>query len=407
MSPEAEVSGERTVAQVGQARSRAIRTQHRLALALVSVIGVAILSWYYLHVAEESRARRSTVSVASKAAASSEMKLPPLDTAPRALSAPLAAATPLGAASHADAPERAPADVDPPAVPERPAFPGCSADSQRASPEQAAPANAALARLTSPVLAQPATARGAGLHAVDGVASDPPGERDVDESAPAAQRTVARGASPGGLGEVLVPTVTAPVQAALVPTRRWLLPKGSFLDCTLETAIDSTLAGMTSCVLATDVFGADGRVVLLERGTKLVGETRGEARGGQARLAVLWSEARTPTGVVVGLASPGTDALGRAGIPGAVDAHVGQRFGAAVLLSLIDGVVTAVASRQQGSGSVIYNAQGSRDVATEALRNTINIPPTIRVAPGARIQVLVARDIDFRSVYRLIPRAER
>jgi type IV secretion system protein VirB10 len=77
-----------------------------------------------------------------------------------------------------------------------------------------------------------------------------------------------------------------------------------------------------------------------------------------------------------------------------------------VLLSLIDGGVTAVASRQQGSGGVVYNAQGSRDVATEALRNTINIAPTIQVAPGARMQVLVARDVDFRNVYRLIPRAD-
>ena len=36
-----------------------------------------------------------------------------------------------------------------------------------------------------------------------------------------------------------------------------LLPKGAFLDCTLETAIDSTLPGMTTCVMATDAFGVD------------------------------------------------------------------------------------------------------------------------------------------------------
>ncbi len=192
----------------------------------------------------------------------------------------------------------------------------------------------------------------------------------------------------------------------MLPTRRWLLPKGSFLDCTLETAIDSTLPGLATCVLAVDAFGADGRVVLLERGTRLVGETRAEIRAGQARVSALWAEARTPTGVVVALASPGTDALGRAGVPGDVDNHFAARFGAAVLLSVIDGAISGFVAHEQGSAGVIYNPQTSRDVGTEALRGTIGIPPTVRVPAGSRVQVIVARDVDFRAVYGLAPRAD-
>jgi type IV secretion system protein VirB10 len=189
----------------------------------------------------------------------------------------------------------------------------------------------------------------------------------------------------------------------VLPTQRLLLPKGAFIDCTLETAIDSTLPGMTTCVTATDTFSADGDVVLLERGTKLIGETRGEVQQGSARVFVLWTEARSPTGVVVPLASPGTDELGRSGLPGEVNRHFWDRFGAAILISVIDGSVQAAAQSHGNGGTVIYNPSATTDIMTEVLKGTVNIPPTIRKNNGDRIQILVARDIDFRSVYELHP----
>src|SRR4029077_10754313 len=118
------------------------------------------------------------------------------------------------------------------------------------------------------------------------------------------------------LGALMVPTGIAAARAQVLPARSLLLTRGAFIDCTLETAINSSLPGMTTCITATDTFGADGKVVLMERGTKLVGETHGQVLQGQARVFVLWSQARTPAGVLVPLDSPGTDELGRAGLPG-------------------------------------------------------------------------------------------
>jgi len=211
----------------------------------------------------------------------------------------------------------------------------------------------------------------------------------------------------GSLTANLKPTPTPAVAAQMLPTRRMLLPKGAFIDCTLETAIDSTYEGMTTCIGASDIYGADGKVVLLERGTKYVGEQRGEPRQGQGRVFVVWNEARTPTGVVVQLASPGTDELGRNGLPGFVDRHFWERFGAAILISVIDGTMQAIAASQQSGtnvgsgGGVVLGPQSGRDVVTEVLRSTVNIPPTVIKNQGERIQILVARDVDFRTVYAL------
>jgi type IV secretion system protein VirB10 len=200
----------------------------------------------------------------------------------------------------------------------------------------------------------------------------------------------------------LRPTAIASAHAQVLPTRRFLLAKGAFIDCTLETAINSTLPGMTTCITATDTFSSDGTVVLLERGTKLIGETRGQVQQGVTRVFVLWTEARTPTGIVVPLDSPGADELGRSGLSGEVNRHFWDRFGAAILISTLDGAVqAAVESGSRGGGAVIYNPSTSESVVTDVLKNSVNIPPTITKQNGDRIQVFVARDLDFRSVYEL------
>jgi type IV secretion system protein VirB10 len=127
-------------------------------------------------------------------------------------------------------------------------------------------------------------------------------------------------------------------------------------------------------------------------------------RQGAARLFVLWTEARTPRGVIVPLASPGTDELGRSGLPGEVDRHFLERFGAAILISVIDGAVqAAVAGQREEGDTLVLNPSVTSDIMTEVLRSTVDIPPTVVKPQGDRIQVLVARDLDFRSVYELRP----
>jgi len=377
----ASVPGERAAARVTSPRTPVVRMQRALAATIVLTIGIALLAWYYLHLGDEAKTRAAGGAAGLRTAVASEMKLPAL---------PAVHSTPPPPAVQPSA-EGGTADVS-----DTPAAQGRAAphSTRRAATAPKDPIGSDVSRVAqqAPVMVRPPAASAATPEYVAAALHD---AASADYPADAAR-------SGGNLGDALKPTRVQAAEAGVVASRRWLLPKGSFLDCTLETAIDSTFAALTTCVLASDVYGADGRVVLLERGTKLVGETHADVRAGQARLAVLWNEARTPSGVVVDLVSPGTDALGRGGLPGLIDRHTGERFGAAVLLSVLDAAVGDVAARQQGAGAIVYNAQSAHDVATEALRNTIAIPPTINVPPGARVMVSVVRDIDFRAVYRLV-----
>ena len=375
---ESGVEGERAASAVQRPPSLQSTVSNLLAFGTMAAIGLGLLGWYYGKVMTSRTAARTAAESSAKSKAEGEINLRPLGR----VDPPALVQSVLG-----DAPEEPP----PEDIPEawlRPAEDPPATRSPGYSPPVQEPRDLRLERQLSGrafVTSADRTAAAVDAEAV--------GSGGADGPAPV-----------GDLDALLRPSVTPAVQAQVLPTRRMLLPKGAFLDCTLETALDSTLPGMTTCILATDAFSADGAVVLLERGTKLVGETRGQVRQGSARVYVLWTEARTSKGVVVPLASPGTDELGRAGLPGRVDRHFMERFGAAILVSVIDGAIQAEVASQRGNGStVVVDPSGSRDIMTEILRSTINIPPTVVKPQGDRIQVLVARDLDFRSVYELRP----
>ena len=391
--PSAEtLAGERGASVLHRARSLQSRVGQVLALGLMGAMAVGLLGWYYLHtLAQPGNARRSAQS-ASRNQASGDAPLPPLGP----ITLPEVSPEKLLGPPPAQLPDKPPGSAaltgDPPAA------------MGVGSPPVKSAAELALERR----LTGPAFSRSSDSNASPGaLASSAPPNEGIVENPKGADGPPADhgGAVNGRLQELLHPSLTPAVRAEVLPTQRLLLPKGAFVDCTLETAIDSTLPGMTTCVTATDTFSADGSTVLLERGTKLVGETRGEVAQGSARVFVLWSEARTPTGVVIPLASPGTDELGRSGLAGNINRHFFQRFGAAILISVINGAIQAAVTSRSNGGTVIYNPSSSQDVMTEVLKDTISIPPTVTKNQGDRIQVLVARDLDFRTVYELKPAA--
>jgi type IV secretion system protein VirB10 len=375
------IPGDRGETLVRRGLSLQSRLSNFLAIALIGTLGIAGLTWYYAHTlaAQAQATRSSRAALTTHATGDSQIpSIGRIDPPPPPAAPPPPLADPLPPVAA----EPLPAPVPPEALPLAPVQTAASVSQSKTSAE----------------LQQERRLSGA-VFSLQSNSTSPPERRP----APTDSSAAARDQEAGGLGPLLkTSSESTNAQPSMLPAQRLLLAKGSFIDCTLETAIDSTLPGMTTCIMATDTFGVDGTVVLLERGTKLVGETRGQVQQGAARVFVLWTEARTPTGVVVPLASPGTDELGRSGLPGEVNRHFWERFGAAMLVSIIDGAVEgAVQSSRNGNGPLVVEPAASQGVMTEVLKGTINIPPTVVKRNGDRIQVLVAHDVDFRPVYEL------
>lgn len=227
-----------------------------------------------------------------------------------------------------------------------------------------------------------------------------------DGGDPVLAANLARGEKPGELAGKLEPLRLKGAAAGTIPDRDFFVTQGTMIDCVLDTRMVTDQPGMAVCRLTRDVYSASGRVVLLDRGSKVVGFYQGGLKQGQARIFVQWSRVETPEGVVIELASPGTGPLGEAGVGGEIDTHFWERFGGAILISIVGDLgefASSLGGKDQPGTSITFEntSKGAESAATEALKSSIDIPPTLSKNQGERVAILVARDLDFRGVYGL------
>ncbi|EWG13444.1 type IV secretion system protein VirB10 (plasmid) [Xylella fastidiosa subsp. morus] len=213
-----------------------------------------------------------------------------------------------------------------------------------------------------------------------------------------------------GLAGRLEPTVLQARLAAKLPNLDYLLKRGTTIPCALKTGIDTTLPGFVICNVLNNVYSANGKVLLIERGATVFGEQQSQLKQGQERTFIVWTRIDNPNGVFANIDSPATDQMGYSGIPGYVDTHFWQRFGSAIMLSLIKDFSQAYSQRvaNRNNTGVTVNqpyantTQSTQDMGAEALRNSINIPPTLVVLPATAVNVMVARDVSFENVFNLV-----
>ncbi len=184
-----------------------------------------------------------------------------------------------------------------------------------------------------------------------------------------------------------------PAQATTMANPTTTVTQGTLIPAILETAIDTDVPGYVRAVVSQDVKSFDGKNVLIPRSSRLIGQYQSGLQAGQKRAYVIWTRVIRPDGVSVNLQSPGVGFDGKTGLPGKVDSRFFQRFGSAMLLSVVGGL-SAIGT---GGASVVIGGGGQAAAAAAAQQDS-QLGPVVRVRAGEPIRVFTARDLDFSGV---------
>ena len=191
---------------------------------------------------------------------------------------------------------------------------------------------------------------------------------------------------------------TSVTQAEVIANPSNTIIQGTMIQAVMETALDSSLPGQTRAVVSEDVFSFDGSRLLVPRGSRLIGRYRSGVDIAQRRVTIAWDRIILPDNQTIQISSFGGDELGRSGVTGFVDTRFDERFGSAALISLISAAPSAAAANVQDepAADVLEDVGDDLADATDSvIGDYLSIGPVIYVDQGARVTVMVDRDLEI------------
>jgi type IV secretion system protein VirB10 len=186
----------------------------------------------------------------------------------------------------------------------------------------------------------------------------------------------------------------------LAPLSPYEIKAGAALPAALLTAIDTSRAGPVVATVTENVFDTvTGRHLLLPQGSRLLGRHEGESRHGDTRAVIVWDRLILPNGKSLVLsAEPGVDAQGAVGVKGRVDRRLLPLAVATVFAGAITTLGQAARDRDDDAGGLLGDAGDAAaieaaQVGGKLIDRELEVRPTIRLRQGARVRVLITRDL--------------
>lgn len=190
-------------------------------------------------------------------------------------------------------------------------------------------------------------------------------------------------------------------QRLIEPLSPYELKAGSVIPALLLTGVDSARAGPVTASVSENIYDTvTGLYLIIPQGSRLVGRHEGASRHGDKRVFLVWDRLILPNGKSLILShEPGVDAQGVVGVKGAVDRRVLPLISA----TLFAGAITTLGqiARDEGDeGSHGWLGDAGDAAAIEAAQvggrlvdRELDVRPSIRLQPGARVRVLVTNDL--------------
>ncbi|MDR0571857.1 MAG: TrbI/VirB10 family protein, partial [Rickettsiales bacterium] len=218
-----------------------------------------------------------------------------------------------------------------------------------------------------------------------------------------------------------VADTTTSVTPTKLPDLSRTLIQGKIINAILETAINTDINTPIRAIISRDIYSESNKNILIPKGSKLIGNFQATGlSSGVSRINITWSRLIRVDGLSIDLSTNTVDDLGRGGIEGELDNKYAQTIRNSLLSSVVQIASSLLVEKISGSvgitNSTVVNSDGSsnpviqtsgkvsdyaiveatQNIADE-MQNIIDSikeeKPTIRVAQGTRLNVVVNQDM--------------
>lgn len=185
------------------------------------------------------------------------------------------------------------------------------------------------------------------------------------------------------------------------PASPYLLSAGSIISASLITGLRSDLPGLATAQVTENAYdSATGQFILIPQGARLIGSYDSLITFGQKRALVVWQRLIMPDGSSIEIDNaPASDAQGYAGLTDKVDVHTWTLL-KGVALSTLLGVGSQLSLGSSESDLVRAVRESTQQTTERAgqrlVGKALDVQPTITVRPGARVRIVVHKDLLLR-----------
>ena len=186
----------------------------------------------------------------------------------------------------------------------------------------------------------------------------------------------------------------------LAPLSPYELKAGAIVPAALLTGVDTAREGPIVATVTDNIYDTvTGRTLLIPQGARLIGRHEGESRYGDKRAFLAWDRLILPNGKSLILTKePGVDAQGAIGVQGQVDHRILPLLGGVLFAGAITTLGQAARDHHDHSGGILGDAGDAAaieaaQVGGKLIDRELDVHPTVRLQPGARVRVLITRDL--------------